>query len=1558
MSKFTCTLHIFIFFISLSLFNNSLYAQTAESDSFYEKGMEYFGRGDYKKAIAEFKKVWELDSVSLPGNYFSYENGKDWQAYSYLKMGDKAKAKALNPIAYDIAPDDRRKMGKIIDLIQKYNEDLSNQMWLLCEMHLTSALDEAEREFGKNSMTYYQALVILITDYFERGEQKKLNEYIGKLEKLIETYPTESRYLSAYRNLIKGYIDYGNGKYKEALAEARQCRDDLSGIEAHTYYEIGKLLDLMSGIVYYGDPSNFPSPEAALKEVSDMVDKYAHLFFSLPPDKQENALGIMYSVLQSLWLHPNLDLEKADNLVDKYLKILNNIDKEKNPYIDHYRAHATYFRAQIHNDKANRIGSGYDLAWKYADEALKIYRSIPDFEKQSYLELMTVASNALIHLYRLDEALELLNEIIEIGIDKKYDRQYVLVDAINGKAMILQRMGRIDLAIEEMRKYLPTIRSMKNTNPVRVGYFLMNYSTYLGMDKINEKENNAVIKEVVDCFEKVDSPELQYGYFWALLAIASNTVHSEEEAKPIFDKIDSMIASLKANPLATPEYIADQESFVLNSKAEACIGFGNLDKALQHNTEAIELLNKSGIAMKPEFLGTRMRILKDQNKFLETLRVGEEKLNLDRSLFGPNDVTTIATMTDMVDIYSGNLMYDKAEEMVQEIEKSIQTAWTSLSPDFRMRMLIMLGTHYNNMRNYARALEVLEQAKGIKDEGKADPSWETYWFTTYLNSKSKTDRADEVLPEAKKFIDEASKKNYSADQKFQLLTALAPVAKELGELGYASDWYERAFSGYEANDNNVIFYINALLGYNDVLRQLGKEDESRKCAEKFLALIRDFKTDQGVIAEFTNQLTMFCDMAIEGETDSVLTEIQTYMDKIIDKYGLTSELTQNLMKSMLELRNNMNYPPAESFEMGLPIVKQMREENKLGLPEFLIVMLGLSQYTDNPVESDRIIADIEKIPEYQLTQLDKIRFLSSKGLLQLKKHNPDKALKYYREAFDKSREYILDNFLSMSAEERETFWNNTYQFFKIQIPQAVAIAMGMGGEGFQALAYECALFTNSLLLSSDMTIDEAASLSKDKKVKKAYQEYQSCKQLTADAEKQYVQLKESNPELDNHITELRNALRKSERTLLNMLSDKLGQYNRHLAIDTEDVRRQLKPTDAAIEFLEFPVDGNPSQNQYMAALIRGGEQDVKLIPLFAIAPDNEGWQKCYDSDELFNVLWKPIEPYLKGVTDIWFAPQGKLSVTAIESLPGLETLDLGNPYVMHRLTSTRQLALNRSDSGKKRNKQYVAYGGINYSADSKEISEADKERKRTRKKGTRSLVTARDIFGDGARDMGAGIDELPGTETEARYLVELVNEQHKGNSTLLNGSKATEASFKDYSGNTPLLLHIGTHGFYFDDALNAPQGGNSQISPEELAMQHSGLLLAGAEQGLFEPDSLPEDAEDGILTAAEISRLDLSDSELIVMSACETGLGKISADGVFGLQRGFKKAGAEALMMSLWKVDDEATTELMKSFYDGWLREGLSKNEALLKAKASLRAVPRWNNPRYWAPFILLDALD
>jgi CHAT domain-containing protein len=210
-------------------------------------------------------------------------------------------------------------------------------------------------------------------------------------------------------------------------------------------------------------------------------------------------------------------------------------------------------------------------------------------------------------------------------------------------------------------------------------------------------------------------------------------------------------------------------------------------------------------------------------------------------------------------------------------------------------------------------------------------------------------------------------------------------------------------------------------------------------------------------------------------------------------------------------------------------------------------------------------------------------------------------------------------------------------------------------------------------------------------------------------------------------------------------------------------------------------------------------------------------------------------------------------------------------------------------------------------------------------------------------------ERLRGTADEAEALRLILMLKPK---QVLLQQKATEAAVKRL--RAPRVLHIATHGFFEQDEVNsAPPAFSSSLFELQTGMVgenpllRSGLALAGANQlksGL---------QEDGILAALEVSGLDLWGTRLVVLSACETGVGQVqTGEGVYGLRRALVLAGAEAQVMSLWKVDDTATKQLMVAYYDKLVRQHIGRADALRLAQLSMLDDPKRQHPYYWAAFI------
>ncbi len=299
---------------------------------------------------------------------------------------------------------------------------------------------------------------------------------------------------------------------------------------------------------------------------------------------------------------------------------------------------------------------------------------------------------------------------------------------------------------------------------------------------------------------------------------------------------------------------------------------------------------------------------------------------------------------------------------------------------------------------------------------------------------------------------------------------------------------------------------------------------------------------------------------------------------------------------------------------------------------------------------------------------------------------------------------------------------------------------------------------------------------------------------------------------------------------------------------------------------------------------------------------------------------------------------------------------LADRYQFVELGSTRQLVVPQQVAAPEGTGEALLFGGIQYEMDSTAIT------------ATNADLNAREFFIRGASDFSISDSTLRGgawqylkwSEKEIATL-EPILAAGGLKPSVRKGYAATEESFKTIgaSKTSPRVLHLATHGFFFPDARGEQRAARLGVAEpvfktSDNPMLRAGLILAGGNYAWKTGKPLRPGMDDGILTAYEISQMNLSGTELVVLSACETGLGDIRGnEGVYGLQRAFKIAGAKYLLMSLWQVSDRETAEFMAAFYQNWLEKKLPIPEAFRATQREMRE--RFVNPFLWAGFVLVE---
>jgi CHAT domain-containing protein len=339
-------------------------------------------------------------------------------------------------------------------------------------------------------------------------------------------------------------------------------------------------------------------------------------------------------------------------------------------------------------------------------------------------------------------------------------------------------------------------------------------------------------------------------------------------------------------------------------------------------------------------------------------------------------------------------------------------------------------------------------------------------------------------------------------------------------------------------------------------------------------------------------------------------------------------------------------------------------------------------------------------------------------------------------------------------------------------------------------------------------------------------------------------------------------------------------------------------------------------------------------------------------DSLYNMIWQPVDSLLQGVENVYYSPSGLLHNISFSAIPVNDSTLLVDKYDLSLMSTTADIVLNKEPEFK--NVHAAVYGGITYDLTPEEMESTTQK---YHKNGNDMLAYTRGwVYDDTLR--GGDWSYLNGTLTEAER-VSVILKDHDAEVNTYIGSDASEEAFKALSGkNSPEIIHLATHGFFFPDPAKKKhnrmmfqQIGDNAYTTAENPLMRSGLLFAGA-NNVWKGGEIPGELEDGVLTAYEVSGLDLFNTKLVTLSACETGLGDIQGtEGVYGLQRSFKMAGVDYLIMSLWQVPDKETQEFMELFYNN-----LTSGQSIGKAFRNTQRVMRQKyEPFYWAGFVLLE---
>lgn len=974
-----------------------------------------------------------------------------------------------------------------------------------------------------------------------------------------------------------------------------------------------------------------------------------------------------------------------------------------------------------------------------------------------------------------------------------------------------------------------------------------------------------------------------------------------------------------------PEY-----GLLLNSIAETYIFKADYDKALDLFLKSILNIEKT-LGKEHPFYGVVINNLaylyelkgeydKALPLYLEALRNTEKALGKDHPEYG-------RSLNNLANLYKKTGEYDKALPLLLEALENTEKTLGKNHPDYGTS-LDNLANLYESMGDYNQALPLyllaVENTK--KTLGKNHPDYITR-LNNLANLYETLGEYDKALP---LFIEtlELTERTLGKDHPDYSISLnnLANIYGSIGAFDKAMPLFQEALENTEKTlGKNHPDYGIRLNNIANLYKEMGEYEKALSFAVP--ALENTEKTLGKNHPEYASRLNNLAGLYKQtGDYDRAK---ELYLDAL-------ASVEKTLGKEHPDysaLLNNLGnlYVSVGDFEKALPLFLEAKQniEKSLGKEHF----------------------------KYGISLINLANLYRSTNF-------PDKALLLYQESLENLIVQINQVFSFTSEKEKENFVHTNETSF--QTFQSFFLEYYNQNPEVAATAYDLELLTKGLILNSEIDLRKRIESIHNDDLSRLYDQFSRNKNLlAAEYGKPIANRRTDLKELENQTDNLESEINRQT----NLIAEAKSIFYK----SWKDVRNNLGRNETAIEFSTFRYKNKNKWSDsivYVAMVLRKKDLQPILIPLFEqkeldkliensggksvlisqLYGENEEGEINQNAQKLYDLIWNPIEKYVKEAKKIYFAPSGKLHQIAFSAIRLPDGTYLSDKYNLQQLNSTAEISGSKSD---KEINNMVLFGGIDYDVSYNELAKKSKERKK-------SLSIEKQSVPDDLMRGGKSWEYLPGTLTEINEIEQLAKKS-KIRSILFTESDAGEENYKTLNGEqSPDILHIATHGFFFPDLKKEREVNMNEVNTNQRLvfrfsdnpLNRAGLLFSGA-NNFWKGIKPLEKTEDGILTAYEAGNVYLKNTILTVLSACETGLGEIrGSEGVYGLQRSFKAAGSKYLLMSLWLLPDKETAEFMSFFYkklfhSNDIEKSFGKTQKMMRTKYR-------KEPAKWAAFVLV----
>lgn len=982
---------------------------------------------------------------------------------------------------------------------------------------------------------------------------------------------------------------------------------------------------------------------------------------------------------------------------------------------------------------------------------------------------------------------------------------------------------------------------------------------------------------------------------------------------------------LKANPAIYIETLYDQGSCYsqLNQpeKAEALMR-KSLEIAEKYlgETHSVTIAKTEGLAS----------ILRKDQQYTEAekyIRIAAERI---KKTYGSTSLKYAYAISNIANVYKSRGAYKKALEYYQMYETQLLQ---HMSPESNSYINLLtsvafvqaqMGNSALAEKTYLKSLSLINSVYGKKDMWYA---WQLKTFGEFYYDGSRYDQSEKMLEESKKVI-----LSLQGNQHYDFATIISSLAKtkiKLEKYKEAEELIMKAVDIYRLHiENHFGSYLGSIEQLQSFYSLFGRNLEALEQVNKTLALV-DKKLGRG-----------------SRYIDNLLFKSNTYIS--LKQYD-SARLIANQCKTVAEdLFGPSHWMVLSAYrDMGFSDIKQLKLDDAERNFKYVVdhlKMSGNTQSTDYSAALNNIATvHLEKgnyaLAEKYLNEALQINTKMKDGTgidfnhLNLGKvysqwNKPELAETNFKLAMNNRNKYLLANFYFLSDNEKTQYWNSNKNF--IEYFQSFAANRLKQNPSIVQDLYNLQLATKGILLSTSNKIKKRILSSGDSVMINHYYQWLDQRDQLA----QFYALPNDELKLRKTSIDSLERLAKATEKELNINAEDL-EKDKGRETTWRDVQKSLSPNEAAIEIIRVRHHtAHPTDSIVYVAMVLTTES--KNSPQAVVLPNGkllEGrglrFYKNAIGSQLVDSLsyknyWSRIQSLVKNKSKLYLSLDGvynSINLNTLRDGAGRYLVDSKNITIV---SNTKDIVYLKKSSGMFTKANASLIGFPKYFIGKDRFKEKSKQRD-----FNYDQLSERDF---------TGIAELPGTKTEIEKVDDILS-THQWKVKTYTNEEATEEVLKQVA--QPGLLHIATHGFFTDD-----KDRNSATDP----MLCAGLLFTGAAN--FLQDKVNWGTDNGILTAYEASNLNLDNTELVILSACETGKGEVQdGEGVYGLQRAFQTAGAKSILMSLWKVDDSATQELMTLFYENWTA-GKSKSEAFKQAQLSLKQ--KYSSPYYWGAFVMM----